>query len=199
MDTSKLPPIILASASPRRRDLLTDMGLSFTLCPSDAEESYPTHLIPAEAVSFLAVQKIYAVLPLLRDQKDALIIGADTLVELDGVPLGKPKDREDAHRMLMALSGRRHAVHTGLALYYQGRLTAVSEISPVFMRPYTQEEVQSYIDTGEPFGKAGSYAIQGGGGKLVDHYEGDITNIIGLPCRTLQQLLTELTKGTLPR
>ncbi len=193
MNTNRMPSIVLASASPRRRDLLTDMGLSFTVCPSDADESYPADLTPAEAVSLLAVQKVYAVLPQLRAEQDTLIIGADTLVELDGVPLGKPANEADARHMLTALSGRAHAVHTGLAVYFRGRLTALSETSPVYMRAYGADEIQTYIDSGEPFGKAGSYAIQGEGGKLVHHFEGDITNIIGLPCDTLRRLLHELT------
>ncbi len=186
--------IILASASPRRKELMEKMGLSFTVHKTNAEERYPEGLSPAEAVTVLATEKVIEALHELgKEAKGKIVVGADTLVEADGVPLGKPKDEQDALLMLKSLSGRSHAVHTGVALYLDGRLIARAMTTEVVMRPYTEEEALAYIKTGEPFGKAGAYAIQGLGGQLVACCNGDKTNVIGLPCDTLSAMLDELT------
>lgn len=193
MQKERSHTIILASASPRRKELMEQMGLSFTVHKTDAEETYPEGLSPAEAVTVLATQKVIAALHELgKASTHKIVIGADTLVEADGVPLGKPKDEKDALTMLKSLSGRSHAVHTGLALYLDGRLIARAMKTEVIMRPYTEEEALSYIKTGEPFGKAGAYAIQGLGGKLVACCNGDKSNVIGLPCGMLSTMLDEL-------
>ena len=190
----KLPtssPLILASASPRRRELLTKMGLFFEVLPADADETIPPSLAPRDAVALLAVRKAYAVLPLLYERaQKPLILAADTIVDFDGEALGKPTDEFDAFRTLMRMSGSYHEVHTGCALLFGSRLYAAVTTSQVHMRPYSESEVRAYVESGECMGKAGSYAIQGLGGQLISHYEGSLDNIVGLPTETVALLLT---------
>ena len=182
--------LILASASPRRRDLLGQMGLTFTVLPADADETVPNGITPREAVGLLAVRKAYAALPLLPDKEARpLIIAADTIVDFRGEALGKPLDREDAKQTLLRMSGTRHEVHTGVAVLFGRYLFSSVTTSGVLMRPYDESDIDDYVSTGECMGKAGSYAIQGGGGKLVASYEGALDNIIGLPTRAVAELL----------
>ena len=182
--------LILASASPRRRELLTKMGLTFTVLPADADETIPPALTPRDAVGLLSVRKAYAALPLLeKDTRKAVILAADTIVDFNGRALGKPFNEQDAFDTLLSMSGTAHEVHTGCSLLCGTRLYTAVMTSTVHMRAYTAEEVRSYVESGECMGKAGSYAIQGLGGQLISHYEGALDNIVGLPTHCVRDLL----------
>ncbi|MDO5426185.1 MAG: Maf family protein [Eubacteriales bacterium] len=182
--------IILASASPRRRELLTQAGIPFEVITSQTEEII-TKETPGEAVMELALQKARAVAERLCT--DAIVIGADTVVAIDGKILGKPADEADAKRMLELLSGRTHEVCTGVALLIREgerlRETVFFEGTQVEMYPITEEEILSYIATGEPMDKAGAYAIQGRAAIFVKGIKGDYANVVGLPVGRLYQEL----------
>ena len=183
--------LLLASGSPRRRELSEKMGLRFTVRPTDADESLPDGILPAEAVCLLAERKARAALPGLSPGE--IVIAADTTVDLDGTALGKPADREEAYRMLVSLSGRTHAVHTGVAVACTDRLLCRKETSYVTFRALDCKEIFAYIETGEPMDKAGAYGIQGGAGAFVSRLDGRFDNVVGLPTRLLDRLLCELT------
>ena len=185
--------LILASASPRRRELLARLGLPFEVRPSGFEETL-TPGTPAAALAIaLARGKARDVADRLRAQGagPALVLGADTLVVVDGRPLGKPASREEARRFLALLRDRRHEVVTGVALVAtaDGREVADVVTSGVVMRAYGDAEIAAYVATGEPDDKAGAYAVQGAGGRLVDRVEGSYTNVVGLPLATTARLL----------
>lgn len=179
--------LILASGSPRRQELLRQIGLTnFTVHPAQVEERVEQGLTPAQAVVALAVQKAQAV---AADFPSDLVLAADTVVALDGTILGKPKSEAHAVRMLQSLSGRGHLVYTGFALAQGGRLETGYEETAVHFRPLTGEEIAAYVATGEPMDKAGSYGIQGRGAVFVTGIEGDYFNVMGLPvCRVAQAL-----------
>ena len=183
--------IILASASPRRRELLTQTGLPFRIMTSDADETYPPAMHPHDAVRLLAERKARAVAASCTDHD--IIIGADTLVEVDGRPLGKPKDEADARNMLLTLSGRHHNVHTGVCVVCGQQMLSDSERTDVVFYDLDRADADAYIATGEPMDKAGAYAIQGQAQKFVSHINGNLDNVIGLPCALLDRLLCELT------
>ena len=147
---------------------------------------------PREGVEVLAVRKGAAVRELAS--KDALIVSSDTLVEIDGTPLGKPEGREDAHRILSLLSGRVHNVHTGVAVHYGNRVFSGTHTSSVTFRKLTDEEIYSYIDTGEPMDKAGAYGIQGMGGSFVESFCGEFESIMGLSVTLTRALIDEALK-----
>ncbi len=142
--------------------------------------------MPREGVELLAVRKGE---PIADEYTDALVLSSDTLVELDNVPLGKPVCREDAFNMLRSLSGRAHNVHTGIAVHYRGKCYSGVASSRVYFKQLTDEEIWQYIDTGEPMDKAGSYGIQGEGGRFVVKYEGDFDTIMGLSLRLSTTLI----------
>ena len=180
--------VVLASGSPRRRELLLLAGLTdFAIRVSDAEERPPDGLSPAETVEALSRQKAEA----SKAAPDELIIAADTMVFLDNLRLGKPRDEADALRMLTALQGRRHTVHTGVTVRQGGRFLTRSEATDVTFRPASQETLLRYIATGEPMDKAGAYGLQGRGVLLVERVDGDFTNVIGLPLPLLDDMLSE--------
>ena len=181
--------VVLASASPRRRELLGGMGIPFTVIVSEADESLADGTPPVEGVAIVAARKARAVLPLAPD---ALIIAADTTVDLDGTSLGKPRSEAEALSMLLSLAGRTHAVHTGVAVAYRGRLLTATDTTAVTFRPFDRREALAYIATGEPMDKAGAYGIQGKGGALVAATDGEFDNVVGLPCRLLADLLREV-------
>ena len=181
--------VVLASASPRRRELLTRMGLDFEVIVSEADEGLEDGTPPAEGVRTVAERKARAVLPLAPD---ALVIAADTTVDLDGTSLGKPRSEAEARAMLASLSGRTHAVHTGVAVAYRGRLLTAVDTTAVTFRTLGEDEIRAYVATGEPMDKAGAYGIQGKGGALVAATDGDFDNVVGLPCRLLARLLAEV-------
>ncbi len=170
--------IILASASPRRRELLTTAGVEFEVCVKEVDESIPEGTDPVEAAKMTAAKKALAV---AEDKKDCIVIGADTIVVANKKILGKPKDKEDAISMLSMLSGVEHEVVTGVCIVKNGVPESFAQVSRVKFYELAAEEIESYVETGEPMDKAGSYGIQGRGCTLVERIEGDYFNIVGLP------------------
>lgn len=184
--------VILASKSPRRRELLARIIPEFDIITAPTDETLPCGMHPREGVEVLAVRKGAAVMELASE--DALIVSSDTLVEIDGTPLGKPEGREDAHRILSLLSGRVHNVHTGVAVHYGNRVFSGTHTSRVTFRKLTDEEIYSYIDTGEPMDKAGAYGIQGMGGSFVESFCGEFESIMGLSVTLTRALIDEALK-----
>ncbi len=178
--------MVLASASPRRSDLLRQIGLEFTIAPTDVDETPRSGEDPVSYVRRLAIDKAHAA----PDDPRSVVIAADTTVDVDGQILAKPDDEADARRMLKLLSGRVHRVHTGVAVRYDGRTAVDVETTFVKLLPITDEMLEHYIATGEPMGKAGAYAIQGQAAAFIDGVQGSITNVIGLPMRLLTRLMT---------
>ena len=179
--------IILASQSPRRRELLERMGIrDFEVLPARGEELADPSLPPAELVEELSQRKCAEVAAL---RPGGLVIGADTVVSIDGQVLGKPRDRAEAERMLRALSGRQHTVYTGVTVLYNGTEETGSERTSVRFRPLTDGDITRYIATGEPMDKAGAYGIQGYGSVLVEGISGDYYNVMGLPVCRLARML----------
>ena len=191
--------IILASASPRRRELLRQIGWDFEVCVSQVEESI-TKTLPAEVVEELSWQKAQAVFAQVCEDGDAvLVIGADTVVACDGEILGKPADREDAVRMLRMLQGRSHQVYTGVTVCCRladGQVVTQTfhEETEVNFYPMTEEEIRAYVDTRDPMDKAGAYGIQGICARYISGIRGDYNNVVGLPVCRLYQEVCNLTK-----
>ncbi|MBO5946498.1 MAG: septum formation protein Maf [Clostridia bacterium] len=187
--------IILASKSPRRREILgalgKELGFEFDIVTEEVDEDIGD-IHPREGVRMLAERKGA---PIAKRYPDALVISSDTLVELDGTPLGKPTDRIDAIRMLKALSGRGHNVHTGVAVTYKGRVWSQTATTEVVFRALTDEEIINYVDTGEPMDKAGAYGIQGAAGVFVDGYNGDYDTVVGFNVVLLKAFLKEAVGG----
>lgn len=192
---------ILASASPRRRELLAMLGIPFRVCVSECEEVI-TRKDPAEIVEELSFQKAGDVAEKIlseneEPEKVIAVIGADTLVAQDGNILGKPKDRKDAERMLSALQGKIHQVYTGVTVvlvqeHQVKSYRTVHECTQVQFAPMTGEEIREYVLTGDPMDKAGAYGIQGKCGKYIRGIEGDYYNVVGLPVCRLYGLMKEL-------
>jgi septum formation protein len=183
------PPIILASSSPRRAELLSRLGLSFEVLPPSVPEEGLEGESPAEHVERLSREKAHVV---RQRRPDALVLAGDTVVVLGGSVLGKPVDEEDAVRMLLALSGRTHVVVSGLAVAPPGgpMRSGWAETEVVF-RPFGEGYARQYVETGEPMDKAGAYGIQGLGSALVAGIRGDYHNVMGLPLPLLLDLLEE--------
>ena len=180
--------IVLASGSPRRRELLTRMGIAdFDVRVPETEETYPPNLTPRETVEYISREKARAAAALCRP--DEIVITADTMVFLDGARLGKPRDEAHALEMLTALQGRRHTVCTGVTVCRGDYRDTQSEETEVFFRPATEQELRAYIRTGEPMDKAGAYGIQGRGALLVEKIHGDFFNVMGLPVEQLGLVL----------
>lgn len=186
--------IILASGSPRRRELMDREGFEFTVITSKAEENYDPSLPPQEIAQSLAKLKAQAVASALpaQDLEDSIVIGADTIVALDGVIYGKPADASDACRMLRELSGKTHQVITGVCIICNKDAQAFAQSTNVNFKELSGIEIQEYVASGEPLDKAGAYGIQGLGGKLVDSIDGDFDNVVGLPIKTLAPKLRAL-------
>ena len=182
--------IILASKSPRRRELLAALYPDFDIITAEVDESLPDSMHPHEGVAVLAVRKGA---PIAKIHRDALVISSDTLVELDGVALGKPEDADEAKAMLRSLSGNTHRVHTGVAVHYNGRCLFGTAATSVRFRPLTDGEIAEYVASGEPMDKAGAYGIQGLGGALVESYDGDFDTVVGLSMTLLRRLCEEIT------
>lgn len=180
--------MILASASPRRRELLSRIGLAFTVKPACGEER-GRGASAWEQVEELALQKAEEIAE--EAGENVIVIGADTLVFLDGKPMGKPQDEKEAARMLSALQGRTHQVYTGVALIWsrggEQRRRSFHECTDVTVYPMTQEEILAYIRTGEPMDKAGAYGIQGLFARHIQKIDGDYNNVVGLPVGRLYQ------------
>lgn len=182
--------IILASQSPRRRELLGQMGLSgFIIRPAQGEEVVDPDLSPHKLVEELSSQKAAEVAA--TSDRDDLIIAADTVVAIDGTVLGKPHSPQEAFSMLSRLSGRRHTVYTGVTVRRGETTLTAHEATHVHFRPLTHSEIEAYIATGEPMDKAGAYGIQGYGALLVEGIAGDYSNVVGLPVCRLGQMLTQ--------
>jgi septum formation protein len=192
--------LILASASPRRQELLRNAGIPFAVQPTDIPEAPREGESPKTCAERLAQEKALAV---FRNRPEDLILGADTIVVVDGEILGKPRDAEDAARMLRLLSGRTHQVTTGVclvgpsALRTENRQLATgfedtrSETTLVTMHPLTDDDIRFYVSTGEPMDKAGAYAIQGIASRWISRIEGDYCNVVGLPVSLVCCMLRE--------
>ena len=182
--------VILASQSPRRRELLERMGLSdFLIRPAQGEEIFDPSLTPAQLVEALSRQKAEEISA--GAGPEDIVIAADTVVSVDGRVLGKPRDEAEAADMLSALSGREHTVYTGLTVRRGGEAVTEHEATAVRFRPLTRGEIAAYVATGEPMDKAGAYGIQGLGGLLVAGIQGDYHNVVGLPVCRLGQILRD--------
>ena len=183
--------IILASNSPRRRELLGQMGVKgFRVAAPNVDETVEGNLHPAQIVEELSLRKARAAAE--KADADDLIIAADTVVTLEGAVLGKPHSEEDAFSMLSALSGNRHDVYTGVTVMLGGRVVTEHERTTVTFREVEPEEILAYIATGEPMDKAGAYDIQGRGALLVSGIQGDYCNVVGLPVYRLGRILAGL-------
>lgn len=183
--------LILASASPRRRELLERIGLRFEICPANVEEdNNPVHG-PVEMVAANAALKAAALSPL---HPHALVLGSDTTVTMEGKVFNKPAGREEAYRMLRRLSGREHTVYTAVALYWKaGAFSEVFvESSQVRFKPFDDSVIESYFQQVDPLDKAGAYGIQQARGMIIESVEGSVENVMGLPVQALEQRLVEL-------
>jgi septum formation protein len=217
--------IILASASPRRRELLSSVIPSFEIIVEKIDETLPLDVHPRDGVRILAERKGQAILNSRKIEKvgdlvqnnelkntklydlilnltekegesgEMMIISSDTLVEIDDKPLGKPISEADALKMLMILSGRAHRVHTGVAVYYKGKTYSDTASSTVYFKSFDEKKAWEYIKTGEPMDKAGAYAIQGIGVELVDCFYGDFDTIVGLSIDLTEKLILEALKN----
>ena len=187
-------PLVLASASPRRKQLLEMLGIPVIVRPSHIPEVHDPSEAPEAYAARLARTKAESVAAELDDPA-ALVLGADTTVVLDHHLLEKPADAEDALRMLRALQGRTHEVVTAIALVGGGRTRQATDVTRVTFRPAADDYLRAYVATGEPMDKAGAYGIQGWGAALVDRIEGDFFGVMGLPLRLVLGLMEEAGRG----
>lgn len=179
--------IILASASPRRRELLNQVGCQFSVITSDVVEDNTLDMSPSELVSLQAKDKALDVAAKIAPE--SVVIGADTIVALDGQVFGKPENKEDARCMLRRLAGKEHEVITGVAVVRGTKVWVEHVITKVRIKNLADEEIDHYIATGEPMDKAGAYGIQGIGALLVEEISGCYANVVGLPLQRLSQML----------
>ncbi len=177
--------LILASKSPRRKELLKQIGIPFVVVVSDAEEVSGNSWTPAALVVENAKRKARAV---AEKYPDSPVLGADTVVSLEGKIFGKPKDKDEARKMLTALSGKMHEVTTGLALINRNEIRTTSVTTKVFFDTMTKADIDAYIATDEPMDKAGAYAIQGKAARFIEKIEGSYSNVVGLPLNALIQM-----------
>ena len=191
------PHLILASSSPRRKELLTLLGLHFEIIPPEINEEVLGQETPANHVRRLALEKAESV---ASHYPKSLVIGSDTVIELDGQILGKPADLEEAHHMLTDLRGRCHLVHTGLALGAKAKQIEETwvETVKVWIKNFSHADLQAYLTTQDSLGKAGAYSIQGKGAQLIEKIDGDYPTVVGLPLMKLAKFLEE-TGIDLPR
>lgn len=180
-------PFILASGSPRRRELLGSLGIEFTVIKTDIDESQREGEAPLDYVRRLSIEKATAALSMVEGEPT--VLAADTIVILDGEILGKPADADESRQMLYRLRSRPHTVCTALTLMHGGQQITEHTCTTVYMRDYDDDEIEAYIATGDPFDKAGGYAIQHPGFHPVERIEGSHTNVVGLPLETLQAML----------
>ena len=184
--------LVLASASPRREVLLKQLGLRFTIVPSKVQEEKFACLPPIKMVTELSLAKAREVGKLVED---TVVIAGDTIVLNQGDVLGKPKDKKEAVSMLKGLSGKTHKVLTGIAIFstFDNKTMVDHDLTDVYMREITEDEIIKYVDTGEPMDKAGAYAIQGLGGIFVEKISGSYFTVMGLPIHKLQTMLKEFS------
>lgn len=182
--------IILASKSPRRREILEVMGVEFETDVADVDESVSGELSPVEAVCEISKRKAKAVLE--RHGDDEIIISADTVVVIDGKIIGKPKDKEDAFNIIKSLSGRTHEVYTGFTVCGKGKTKTDFEVTKVHFKQLCDDDIRRYVATGEPMDKAGAYGIQQKGNLFVEYIHGDYYNVVGFPiskiCVTIKEI-----------
>ncbi|MBK5261979.1 MAG: septum formation protein Maf [Peptostreptococcaceae bacterium] len=183
--------IILASSSPRRIEMLREDGINPIIINPEVDESIKVPMNMEDTVMFLAVKKAISVEITLLNQivnKNSIIIGADTIVYSDRI-IGKPETREEAFNILSELNGKSHLVATGVALIepFSERRKVFCEITKVYFKKYSESDILAYINTDEPYDKAGGYAIQGAWGKFIDHIEGDFENVIGFPLARIKE------------
>lgn len=179
--------VILASQSPRRRELMEKLNIPFTVRVADIDETMDPGVSVAEAAARLSHRKAEAI---PREDSD-IVIAADTVVVCDGTVLGKPTDEADAFRMLSSLSGRQHQVMTGLTVLRGEKAVSHTEVTDIFFRKLTDDEILAYIATGDPMDKAGAYGIQNGAALFVEKINGDYFNVVGLPVCRLSLILKE--------
>ena len=188
--------LILASGSPRRKEILERNGIKFRIIKAE-NDGESDKKDTAGYVMELSENKAREVFEKLPDDFEGVVLGADTVVAKDGKILGKPADRDDSIAMIKAIAGDKHSVLTGITLIYKkaGKMTVKSgyEETFVYVKAMTDEEIRGYADTGEGMDKAGSYAIQGIFGKYIDHYDGDYDNVVGLPYNKLKETLDEMS------
>ncbi|MFF2480555.1 Maf family protein [Paenibacillus sp. NPDC058071] len=194
--TQTISRLVLASSSPRRKELVASMGLSLPvyILSSDADESTRADWTPDQIVLELSLRKARATAAMLKehgDEQPSIIVGADTIVVIDGDVLGKPRDREEAFLMLQRLQGRSHEVYTGVACVNStsGQAESSCRMTRVSMKPLSDERISKYVATGESDDKAGAYGIQGFGAAIVDRIEGCYFNVVGLPVSLLADML----------
>lgn len=179
--------LVLASKSPRRSEILRNAGIDFTVRVADADETIPDGTKPEDAVVFLAARKAMAV----ERADDEIVLGADTVVVLDNQILGKPKDKDDAFNMIKMLSGRVHSVFTGVCAIGNGISMTFAEETKVEFYPLSDDEINEYINTNEPYDKAGAYGIQGLASKFIRGIEGDYFNVVGLPMSSVYKKILQ--------
>lgn len=184
--------LILASASPRRKEIMEKLGLRFHCDPADVDETLPSDISAANAAEYLALKKANAV---LSRHADSVIVGSDTVVVVDDCILGKPKDSDDAAKMLRRISGRRHTVYTGVAIASKAKTESFTCAAEVEFDTMTQQEISWYVATGEPMGKAGAYAIQGLACRFIKGIDGDYYSVMGLPANMLYKRLEDFDLG----
>lgn len=184
--------MILASGSPRRRELLAQMGFAFRVETRPCDETLPEGIPPEEAVCMLAQRKG---LPVCRAYPDALVVAADTLVALDGTVLGKPASPAQARQMLQSLSGREHQVLTGVYAALGDKSLCRAAVTQVRFRALTAQEIDSYVATGDPMDKAGAYGIQNRAALFVQEIRGNYDNVVGLPLSSLYEMICEILPG----
>lgn len=200
--------IVLASASPRRCELLKQIGIEFSVCVSDANENNHSSLKPEEVAvtnSEIKALDVYGKLH-VKETEPMIVIGADTVVTVDGLILGKPKDYEDAYSMLSRLQGRSHEVCTGITIVISGDMASDTGLvipekniikkqtfssTKVYINPMSDEQIKQYIDTGDPFDKAGGYGIQGMFARHISRIEGDYYNVVGLPVSLVYEIINK--------
>lgn len=182
--------LILASASPRRKEILADLGYPFQSITADVQESSTEEYGLEHLATYNAKLKAEAVYKSLPVDEDFAVIGSDTVVWLEGKAYGKPKNQEDSHRILTELQGKTHQVGTGVSILSAQGVTTYCEVAHVTFHPLTSSEISAYIQDIPVSDKAGSYAIQNGGDRIIDHYEGEFSCIMGLPKASLKKALS---------
>lgn len=191
--------LVLASASPRRKELLEQAGYNLIILPSDVDETLPDGISPEDAVKYLANKKAEACAKFILKEKPELsdlpIVAADTVVYKDEI-MGKPMDRQDAKRMIQAISGTFHHVATGVAIILpaSGKKDVFCDATKVYCKDLSDDDVEAYLDTDEPYDKAGAYAIQGIFGKYIERFEGRYDTVVGLPVEPITEVLNRFNK-----
>lgn len=190
--------LVLASASPRRCEILKNAGYEFEICPAQIDETVDEKLSPSELVCTLSQNKAKAVFESLENKKDVAVLGSDTIVVLDGKVLGKPKDEEEAICMLSSLSGKKHKVYTGVCIVTASQTNSFFDCTTVEFFELTPEQIKAYVKTREPMDKAGAYGIQGKGCVLVKSINGDFFSVMGLPIAKTSKALKKVgVKGVI--